>query len=69
VNRARRPRRGGASEALFLHAIGIALDVDDGGAVQESVERGRGHDGVAGEDVAPFGEAFVGVMMVAACFS
>ena len=28
--------------------------------MQESIERGGSHDGVAGEDVAPFGEGFVG---------
>jgi len=49
-----------AGGALFLHAVGFALDVDDGGAVQQAVQGGRGHDGVTGEDVAPIAEGFVG---------
>ncbi len=49
-----------ASEALFSHSVGVALDVDDGGTVKESIEGGGGHDGVAGEDVAPVGEGFIG---------
>lgn len=49
-----------AGLALFFEAVGVALDVDDGGAVQEAVEGGAGHDGVAGEDVAPLGEGLVG---------
>lgn len=49
-----------AGETFFLHAVGLALDVDDGGAVQEAVQGGAGHDGVAGEGVAPVAEGFVG---------
>jgi len=45
---------------FFAHAVRIALDVDDGGAVEKAVEGGGGHDGVAGEDLAPVGEGLVG---------
>src|SRR5476651_1152697 len=48
-----------AGLAFFAHPIGVALDVDDGGAVQEAIEGGGSHDGIAGEDLAPFGERFV----------
>ncbi len=61
-------RRGGVGEegvlraglAAFAQAVGVAADVDDGGLVQEPVEGGAGHDGVAGEDLGPVGEGFVG---------
>jgi hypothetical protein len=36
-----------AGLALFLHTVGVALDVYHGGAVQDAVESGGGHDGVA----------------------
>jgi hypothetical protein len=49
-----------SGETFFPHAVGLALDVDDGGAVQEAVQGGGSHDGVAGEDVAPVAEGFVG---------
>ena len=35
------------------------MDIDDGGAVEQAVEGGRGHDGIAGEDLAPLGEGLV----------
>lgn len=50
----------GAGLAAFAQAVGVAADVHDGGFVQEAVERGAGHDGVAGEDVGPFTEGLVG---------
>lgn len=46
--------------AFFAQAVALAFDVEDGGAVQEAVEGGAGHDGIAGEDVRPFGEGLVG---------
>ena len=49
-----------AGLALFAHAVGVALDVEDGGAVEEAVQGGGGHDGVACEDVATIGEGLVG---------
>lgn len=51
---------GGASFAAFAEAVGVTADVDDGGLVEEAVEGGAGHDGVAGEDVGPVGEGLVG---------
>lgn len=49
-----------AGLAFFAQAVAFAFDVEDGGAVQEAVEGGAGHDGITGEDVRPFGEGFVG---------
>ncbi len=51
---------GGLGLAAFAEAVGVATDVHDGGLVQQTIEGGPGHDGVAGEDVGPFGEGFVG---------
>ena len=45
--------------AFFFESIAIAADIDDGGAMQEAVEGGGGHDGVAGENLAPIGEGFI----------
>jgi hypothetical protein len=42
-----------------FEAVAVAFDVDDGGAVEETIEGGAGHDGIGGEDVAPVGEGFV----------
>ena len=45
--------------AFFAEAIGVAIDVKDGGTVKEAVESGAGHDGVIGEDVPPVSESLV----------
>jgi hypothetical protein len=39
--------------------VAVSADVDDGGSVKQAVERGGGHDGVVGEDLAPVGEGFI----------
>ena len=44
---------------VLTQAVAGALDLDDHGVVQEAVEEGGGHHGVA-EDLAPLGEAPVG---------
>lgn len=44
---------------MSAQAIAGALDLDDGGVVQETVEQGCCDDGIV-EDVAPFGKAAVG---------
>ncbi len=44
---------------LLAQAVAGALDLNDDGVVQQSVEQGRGDDGIA-EDLTPFGEAAVG---------
>src|SRR6185312_5787709 len=49
-----------AGLALFLKTVGVALDIDHCGLVEEAVQGGGGHDGVAGEDMAPFREGLVG---------
>jgi hypothetical protein len=43
---------------VLTHAVAVAVDVDDDGAVQEPVEHGGGDGGVV-EDVAPGGDAAV----------
>lgn len=46
---------------LFLfEAETFATDIDDGAAMEQSVERGGGHNGVAGEDFGPCAESFIG---------
>lgn len=52
-----------------LESVALAGDGDGGGAVEETVEGGGGHDGVAGEDAARSAKALLEVMIVAACFS
>ena len=49
-----------AGLAFFFQSIALAFDVEDGGAVQQAVEGGASHDRIAGEDVRPFGEGFIG---------
>ena len=44
---------------MLAQAVAGALDLNDDGVVQQSVEQGRGDDGIA-EHLAPFGEAAVG---------
>ncbi len=43
----------------FLEAVGLALDGDDFGVVDEAIDQGDDAGGV-GEDLVPFGERFVG---------
>ena len=43
----------------FLEAIALALDVDDGAAMQNTVKNGRS-DGNIGKDVVPLRKGFVG---------
>ena len=45
--------------AFFLEPVAVTADVDYGGTMQEPVESGRGHDGIAGKDLVPIGEGFV----------
>jgi len=45
--------------ALLFEPVTFAADVDHRGAVQQAVQRGRSHDGVAGEDLAPVGKGLV----------
>src|SRR5215211_2427016 len=51
--------RGDAAEFSVLQAVGVALQGDDLGVVNESVDH-RGGDGVVAEDLAPAGEVLVG---------
>jgi hypothetical protein len=46
--------------AFVFEPIALAFDVDDGGAMQEAVESGAGHDGVTSEDMSPFGKGLIG---------
>lgn len=55
----KRTDRGVAGLSFLLETVAVSTDVDDGGAVKEPIEGRRGHDRVAGEDVAPIGEGFV----------
>lgn len=52
-------RRGGRGLAFFAEAVAFAAEVDDRAAVEQTVERGAGHHGVAGEDLAPVAEGLV----------
>jgi len=55
-------KRGGGDETrvdLFLEAIGVALDIDRGGMMQDAVQDGRGDDRIT-EDLIPLTEAAVG---------
>ena len=45
--------------AFVTQAVGVAFDVDDGGAVKEAVEHGAGHGGVITKDLSPITEGFV----------
>ena len=49
-----------AGLALFFEPVAVALDVEDGGTVQEPIESSAGEDGVAGEDIGPVAEGLVG---------
>ena len=44
---------------VFPQPVGMALDLDDDGMVQQAVQQGRGHDVIA-EDSAPVSEAAIG---------
>lgn len=44
---------------MLTHSVTGALDLDDNGVVQQSVEQRSGDYGIA-EDLAPFGEAAIG---------
>ena len=44
---------------VVAEAVGVAVEVEDDGSVEEAVEHGGGDGGVA-EDVAPGGDAAVG---------
>ena len=44
---------------MLVQTVAGALDLNDDGVVQQSVEQGRGDDGIA-EHLAPLGEAAVG---------
>jgi len=44
---------------FLLQAVAIAADVDHRGAMQQAVQRSRGHDGIAGKDLAPIGEGLI----------
>ena len=39
--------------AFVAQAVGVALDVEDGGAMEEAVQDGAGHGGVLAEDLVP----------------
>ncbi len=45
--------------SFLFEPVAVAADVDDGGPVKQAVQRGGGHDRVAGEDLAPVGEGLV----------
>jgi len=45
--------------AFLFEPVAVAADVDHGAAMQQPVESGGGHDGVAGEDVAPVRKGLV----------
>lgn len=45
--------------AFLSEPVAIAADVDHGAAMQQAVQSGRRHDGVAGEDLAPVREGLV----------
>jgi hypothetical protein len=47
------------SGSVVAHAVAVAVDLKDGGVVEESVED-RGGDGGVFEDLAPAGDAAVG---------
>ena len=45
--------------AFVAQAVGVALDVEDGGAMEEAVQDGAGHGGVLAEDLVPVAKGFV----------
>ena len=49
----------------FAQAVGVAAEGDDGGLVEEPVEGGGGHDGIASEDLGPLGKGLVEVRTMA----
>ena len=49
----------GGGFATFFEPVTVAADVDDGGPVQQPVQRGASHNGIAGEDVRPIAEGFI----------
>ena len=51
---------------MGAHAVAVAVDLQDGGVVQETVED-RGGDGRVFEDLAPAGDAAVVVRMIEPC--
>jgi hypothetical protein len=46
--------------AFVFKPVTFAFDIDDGGAMQETVESSAGHDRVAAKDVGPLGRGLVG---------
>ena len=57
--------RGCPAEVAVFEPVGIALDVDDFGVVDEPVDHGGG-DGVVAEDFAPAAESLLMVTMTEA---
>ena len=52
-------RTAGLDLAFLFEAVAFAADVDDRGAMQQAVQGGGSHDGIAGEHLAPIGESLV----------
>jgi len=49
----------------FAQAVGVAAEGDDGGLVEEPVEGGGGHDGIADDDLAHSAKALLEVRTMA----
>ncbi len=44
---------------FFFEAKALPTNIDDGAAMEQPVQCGRSHDGVAGKDFGPVAESFV----------
>lgn len=49
----------GFGQAFFFQPVAVATDVQHGGAMEETIEGGRGHDGIIGKDLRPVGKGLV----------